>query len=116
MYGNATDLPERQRQHPTHMTDGEWAAIRSLPPVPGWMRGRGAQQEAYCQRGSSTTRCARRPARRWSGMRSPRRVIDSRSVKADAVVGADSRGFDGGKLVNGASGTWWSTPSACCWP
>ncbi|MFB9466607.1 transposase [Streptomyces cinereospinus] len=28
-------------------------------------------------------------------------VIDSRSVKADAVVGADSRGFDGGKLVNG---------------
>ncbi|ASN25170.1 IS5/IS1182 family transposase [Streptomyces pluripotens] len=28
-------------------------------------------------------------------------VIDSQSVKADAVVGADSRGFDGGKLVNG---------------
>ena len=28
-------------------------------------------------------------------------VIDSPSVKADAVVGADSRGFDGGKLVNG---------------
>jgi transposase len=27
-------------------------------------------------------------------------VIDSQSVKADAVVGADSRGFDGGKLVN----------------
>ncbi|MEU2588270.1 hypothetical protein ABZ612_36550 [Streptomyces avermitilis] len=43
-------------------------------------------------------------------------VIDSQSVKADAVVGADSRGFDGGKLVNGAaSGTSWSTPSACCW-
>jgi transposase len=29
------------------------------------------------------------------------RVIDSQSVKADAVVGTDSRGFDGGKLVNG---------------
>ena len=28
-------------------------------------------------------------------------VIDSQSVKADPVVGADSRGFDGGKLVNG---------------
>ncbi|MEV8063866.1 transposase [Streptomyces antimycoticus] len=28
-------------------------------------------------------------------------VIDSQSVKADAVVGADSRGFDGGKQTNG---------------
>ncbi|MFE9497728.1 IS5 family transposase [Streptomyces collinus] len=28
-------------------------------------------------------------------------VIDSQSVKADAVVGSDSRGFDGGKLTNG---------------
>ncbi|MGW4518441.1 IS5 family transposase [Streptomyces sp. NPDC004393] len=28
-------------------------------------------------------------------------VIDSQSVKADAVVGADSRSFDGGKLING---------------
>ncbi len=28
-------------------------------------------------------------------------MIDSKSVKADAVVGADSRGFDGGKLING---------------
>ncbi|MEU2427120.1 IS5 family transposase [Streptomyces sp. NPDC007851] len=28
-------------------------------------------------------------------------VIDSQSVKADAVVDSDSRGFDGGKLVNG---------------
>jgi len=28
-------------------------------------------------------------------------VIDSQSVKADAAVGSDSRGFDGGKLVNG---------------
>ncbi|GHG24816.1 hypothetical protein Shyd_86640 [Streptomyces hydrogenans] len=28
-------------------------------------------------------------------------VTDSQSVKADAVVGADNRGFDGGKLVNG---------------
>ncbi|MFJ5865048.1 IS5 family transposase [Streptomyces parvus] len=28
-------------------------------------------------------------------------VIDSQSVNADAVVGGDSRGFDGGKLING---------------
>ncbi|MFD3586045.1 transposase [Streptomyces sp. NPDC058683] len=28
-------------------------------------------------------------------------VIDSQPVKADAVVGSDSRGFDGGKLING---------------
>ncbi|WP_171072402.1 transposase [Streptomyces sp. DASNCL29] len=28
-------------------------------------------------------------------------MIDSQSVKADAVVGSDSRGFDGGKLING---------------
>ncbi|MFK4150286.1 IS5 family transposase [Streptomyces sp. NPDC004065] len=28
-------------------------------------------------------------------------VIDSQSIKADAVVGTDSRGFDGGKLNNG---------------
>ncbi|MGW0886167.1 transposase [Streptomyces sp. NPDC002671] len=28
-------------------------------------------------------------------------VIDSQLVKADAVVGADSRGFDGSKLING---------------
>ncbi|MGY0460090.1 transposase [Kitasatospora sp. cg17-2] len=56
-------------------------------------------------------------------------VIDSPSVKADAVVGADSRGFDGGKPINGgapgpaprgrgprrtASGTSWSTRSDRC--
>ncbi|WP_405803679.1 transposase [Streptomyces sp. NBC_00210] len=28
-------------------------------------------------------------------------VIDSQSIKADAVVGSDSQGFDGGKLING---------------
>ncbi|MFJ6850401.1 transposase [Streptomyces sp. NPDC091271] len=28
-------------------------------------------------------------------------VIDSQSVKADAVVVADSRGYDGGKRING---------------
>ncbi|MBK3640065.1 transposase [Streptomyces sp. MBT33] len=28
-------------------------------------------------------------------------MIDSQSVKADAVVGTDSRGFDGGESING---------------
>ncbi|MFF2195897.1 transposase [Streptomyces sp. NPDC058157] len=28
-------------------------------------------------------------------------VIDSQPIKADAVVGSDSRGFDGSKLING---------------
>jgi transposase len=35
------------------------------------------------------------------GLRRLREVIDSQSVKADAVVGSDSRDFDGGKLTNG---------------
>jgi transposase len=32
------------------MTDAEWAVVRPLLPVPGWMRGRGRQPEAYCHR------------------------------------------------------------------
>lgn len=40
VYGNAADRPERQRRYPTDMTDAEWAEVRPLLPVPGWMRGR----------------------------------------------------------------------------
>ncbi|MCX4803215.1 MULTISPECIES: transposase [Streptomyces] len=32
------------------MTDEEWSAVRPLLPVPGWLRGRGGQPEAYCHR------------------------------------------------------------------
>ncbi|MFE7929870.1 transposase [Streptomyces sp. NPDC057456] len=32
------------------MTDAEWAVVRPLLPVPGWLRGRGGQPEAYCHR------------------------------------------------------------------
>ncbi|WP_374704618.1 transposase [Streptomyces sp. NL15-2K] len=32
------------------MTDTEWAVVRPLLPVPGWMRGRGGRPEAYCHR------------------------------------------------------------------
>jgi transposase len=143
-FGNAADNPMRERRYPTDMTDGEWAAVRPLLPVPGWMRGRGGQPEAYCHRAmldairylvDNGVKWRAMPAdfppwdrvyaffRRWRDhalvkefhdrLRAQVRVregrdaepsagvIDSQSVKADAVVGADSRGFDGGKLVNG---------------
>ncbi|MFI8392238.1 transposase [Streptomyces sp. NPDC085540] len=44
-----------------------------------------------------------RLVREWAGRDSEpgAGVIESQSVKADAVVGPDSRGFNGGKLING---------------
>ncbi|MFD9484135.1 IS5 family transposase [Streptomyces sp. NPDC059991] len=126
------------------MTDAEWAQVRPLLPVPGWLRGRGGQPEAYCHRAlldavrylvDNGIKWRSMPVdfppwdrvyaffRRWRDhglvkefhdrLRARLRqragrdeqptagVIDSQSVKADAVVGADSRGFDGGKLING---------------
>ncbi len=144
VYGNAADRPERQRRYPTDMTDAEWAEVRPLLPVPGWMRGRGGRPEGYCHRTmldairylvDNGVKWRAMPAdfppwdrvyaffRRWRdhaltqefhdrlrakvreklgrGAEPTAGVIDSQTVKADAVVGADSRGFDGGKLVNG---------------
>lgn len=118
--------------------------VRPLLPVPGWMRGRGGQPEAYCHRAildairylvDNGIKWRAMPAdlppwdrvyaffRRWRDHALVREfhdrlrgrvrqkagrdveptagVIDLQSVKADAVVGADSRGFDGGKLING---------------
>lgn len=118
--------------------------VRPLLPVPGWLRGRGGQPEAYCHRAmldairylvDNGTKWRAMPAdfppwdrvyaffRRWRNHDLVREfhdrlrrlvreragrdsepgagVIDSQSVKADAVVGSDSRGFDGGKLING---------------
>lgn len=126
------------------MTDAEWAVVRPLLPVPGWMQGRGGQPEAYCHRTmldavrylvDNGIKWRAMPGdfppwdrvyaffRRWRENALVREfhdrlrgrvreeagrdaeptagVIDSQSVKADAVVGADSRGFDGGKLING---------------
>jgi transposase len=126
------------------MTDAEWAVVRPLLPVPGWMRGRGGQPEAYCHRAildavrylvDNGIKWRAMPAdfppwdrvyaffRRWRDrgligefhdrlrdrvrtragrdIEPTAAVIDSQSVKADAVVGSDSRGFDGGKLING---------------
>ncbi|GAA3679319.1 IS5 family transposase [Streptomyces iranensis] len=143
-FGNAADHPERVRRYPSDMTDAEWAVVRPLLPVPGWLRGRGGQPEAYCHRAmldavrylvDNGIKWRAMPGdfppwdrvyaffRRWRDhvlvrefhdrLRGRVRqkegrdaeptagVIDSQSVKADAVVGADSRGFDGGKLING---------------
>ncbi|MFI5685597.1 IS5 family transposase [Streptomyces sp. NPDC051636] len=125
------------------MTDAEWAEVRPLLPVPGWLRGRGGQPQAYCHRAildavrylvdngikwravpagfppwdrvyDSSAAGATTPVKEFHDrLRSRIReregrdaeptagVIDSQSVKADAVVGSDSRGFDGGKLING---------------
>jgi hypothetical protein len=49
-FGNAADNGTRLPCCPTDMTDTEWAAVRPLLPVPGWMRGRGGRPEAYCHR------------------------------------------------------------------
>ncbi|GAA3843339.1 IS5 family transposase [Streptomyces chiangmaiensis] len=143
-FGNAADHGVRGRRYPTDMTDAEWAQVRPLLPVPGWMRGRGGQPEGYCHRAvldairylvDNGIKWRAMPVdfppwdrvyaffRRWRDhglvkefhdrLRARMReklgrdvepsagVIDSQSVKADAVVGADSRGFDGGKLING---------------
>jgi len=143
-FGNAADNGTRKPCYPTDMTDTEWAAVRPLLPLPGWMRGRGGRPEAYCHRAvldairylvDNGIKWRAMPAdfppwdriyaffRRWRDnllvkefhdrlrvrvreevgrdAEPTAAVIDSQSVKADAVVGADSRGFDGGKLVNG---------------
>ncbi len=49
-YGNAADQLDRERRHPSDMTDAEWAAIRPLFPVPAWLQGRGGQPEGHCHR------------------------------------------------------------------
>ncbi|MFF8868338.1 transposase [Streptomyces sp. NPDC015139] len=32
------------------MSDAEWAVVRDLLPVPGWLSGRGGRPEGYCHR------------------------------------------------------------------
>jgi transposase len=143
-FGNAADNGVHERRYPSDLTDGEWAEVRPLLPVPGWMRGRGGRPEGYCHRAmldairylvDNGVKWRAMPAdfppwgrvyaffRRWRDhavvkefhdrLRVQVRerlgrdaeptagVIDSQSVKADAVVGTDSRGFDGGKQING---------------
>ncbi|MET9469051.1 transposase [Streptomyces sp. NPDC006544] len=51
-FGKAADNGTRQLRYPTDMTDTQWAVVRPLLPVPGWLRGRGqgGRPEAYCHR------------------------------------------------------------------
>jgi transposase len=49
-YGNAADRPERRAVYPTDLTDGQWAVIAPLIPVPAWIGGRGGRPEGYCHR------------------------------------------------------------------
>lgn len=56
-FGNAADNGTHERRYPTDMTDAEWAVVRPLLPVPGWLQGRGGQPEAYCLYRSKSHRC-----------------------------------------------------------
>ncbi|CAM5472493.1 Transposase OS=Streptomyces griseomycini OX=66895 GN=FHS37_007770 PE=4 SV=1 [Streptomyces griseomycini] len=49
-FGNAADRPERRPRYGSDMSDTEWAAVRDLLPVPGWLAGRGGRPEGYCHR------------------------------------------------------------------
>lgn len=49
-YGNAADRPRRRPVYPTDLTDGQWAVIVALIPVPAWIGGRGGRPEGYCHR------------------------------------------------------------------
>ncbi|AQY20163.1 hypothetical protein T261_00099 [Streptomyces lydicus] len=60
----------------------------------------GGQPEAYCHRATlDAIRYPGRDAQPTAG------VIDSQSVKANAVVGSNSCGFDGGSWSTGVSDT-----------
>jgi transposase len=49
-FGNAADRPERRPRYDSDMSDDEWALVRELLPVPGWLAGRGGRPEGYCHR------------------------------------------------------------------
>ncbi|MFF0191315.1 IS5 family transposase [Streptomyces sp. NPDC005244] len=126
------------------MNDAEWALVRDLLPVPGWLAGRGGRPEGYCHRQMiDAVRYLVDNGIKWRAMpcdfppwprvyaffarwrdaglvaelhgrlheavrraedRSPEpsaAIVDSQSVKADATVTHDSRGFDAGKKING---------------
>lgn len=109
-FGNAADNGTRQRRYPTDMTDAQWTVVRPLLPGPGRptsRRGSGLRLLPTLARTRSDRRVPRPAPRerpREKAGRDPEPTageIDSQPVKADTVVGADSLGFGGGKLING---------------
>ncbi|GGW38669.1 DDE transposase [Streptomyces griseoloalbus] len=49
-FGSAADRPGRRPRYGSDMSDAEWALVRDLLPVPGWLAGRGGRPEGYCHR------------------------------------------------------------------
>ncbi|GAB2751608.1 IS5 family transposase [Streptomyces bullii] len=49
-FGNAADRPGRRARYGSDLSDAEWALVRDLLPVPGWLAGRGGRPEGYCHR------------------------------------------------------------------
>jgi transposase len=49
-FGNAVDRPQRRPRYGSDMSDAEWAVVKDLLPVPGWLSGRGGRPEGYCHR------------------------------------------------------------------
>jgi hypothetical protein len=47
-FGNAGDQPHGRPRYSSDMTGVEWAAVRDLLPVPGWLEGKGGRSEGYC--------------------------------------------------------------------
>lgn len=44
------DWPVRRPRYGSDMSDAEWALMRELLPIPGWLAGRGGRPEGYYHR------------------------------------------------------------------
>ncbi len=49
-FGNAVDRPQRRPRYSSDTSDAEWAVVRDLLPVLGWLSGRGGRPEGHCHR------------------------------------------------------------------
>jgi transposase len=95
LFGNAADHPECVRRYPSDVTDAEWAGVRPLLPVPGWLRGRSGQPEAYCHRAIlDAIRYLVDDGIKW-------RAMPADFPQWDRVYAFFRRWPGGGKLING---------------
>ncbi|WP_377273885.1 transposase [Peterkaempfera sp. SMS 1(5)a] len=139
-FGNAGDHGVRERRYPTDMSDAEWAVVRPLLPVPGWLRGRGGQPEAYCHRAildairylvDNGIKWRAMPAdfppwdrvyaffRRWRDHGMVKEFHDRLRRKVREQAGRDPEAAAASTAASwstAASGTPWSTLSASCSP